>query len=95
MLIPRLGRSRVHRFLASVLVLLLGLATGLPAFATGVARSTPPAHDAAEPELETILLGTGCFWGAEKFMGQMPGVVDIEVGYANGDESVPGNYQAS
>jgi peptide methionine sulfoxide reductase msrA/msrB len=27
-------------------------------------------------------------------MGMLPGVVDIEVGYANGDDSVPGNYQA-
>ncbi len=27
-------------------------------------------------------------------MGQLPGVVDIEVGYANGDAAVPGNYQA-
>jgi len=53
---------------------------------------TPPGR--ADSRLETIVLGMGCFWGAEKFMGQLPGVVDIEVGYANGDAAVPGNYQA-
>lgn len=52
------------------------------------------APSGAASELEAIVLGTGCFWGAEKFMGTLPGVVDIEVGYANGDDSVPGNYQA-
>ncbi len=38
--------------------------------------------------------GAGCFWGSEKFMGMLPGVIDVEVGYANGDDSVPGEYQA-
>lgn len=55
--------------------------------------ATEPAVDPAAG-LETIVLGTGCFWGAEKFMGMLPGVVDIEVGYANGDASVPGTYEA-
>lgn len=41
---------------------------------------------------ETIVLGMGCFWGAEKRMGELPGVLDVESGYANGD--VAGNYEA-
>ncbi len=34
---------------------------------------------------ETIVLGMGCFWGAEKRMAAIPGVLDVEAGYANGD----------
>ena len=71
-----------------LLALVLGL--WLPAFA---ASDAAPTQDAA-PGLETVYLGMGCFWGAEKYMGMLPGVTDIEVGYANGDASVPGNYQA-
>ncbi len=52
---------------------------------------TPPGR--ADSRLETIVLGTGAS-GAARSHGHVPGVVDIEVGYANGDDSVPGNYQA-
>ncbi|MXS83071.1 peptide-methionine (S)-S-oxide reductase MsrA [Nitrosomonas oligotropha] len=39
-----------------------------------------------------IVLGMGCFWGAEKRMGEIPGVLDVESGYAGGD--LPGvGYQ--
>jgi len=41
---------------------------------------------------ETIVLGMGCFWGAEKRMSELPGVTNVESGYANGD--IAGNYQA-
>ncbi|MDR2837022.1 MAG: peptide-methionine (S)-S-oxide reductase MsrA, partial [Azonexus sp.] len=41
---------------------------------------------------ETIVLGMGCFWGAEKRMAAVSGVVDVESGYANGD--VAGTYEA-
>ncbi len=34
---------------------------------------------------ESIYFGMGCFWGAEKRMGEVPGVVNVEVGYAGGD----------
>jgi len=34
---------------------------------------------------QSVVLGMGCFWGAEKRMGQLPGVVDVEAGYAGGD----------
>ncbi len=35
--------------------------------------------------LDSIVLGMGCFWGAEKRMSALPGVVDVESGYANGE----------
>ena len=48
---------------------------------------------AARPaNVESIVLGMGCFWGAEKRMAAIPGVLDVESGYANGE--VPGTYEA-
>jgi peptide methionine sulfoxide reductase msrA/msrB len=41
---------------------------------------------------ESIVLGMGCFWGAEKRMGELTGVLDVESGYANGE--IDGNYDA-
>ncbi|MCX8018505.1 MAG: peptide-methionine (S)-S-oxide reductase MsrA, partial [Rhodocyclaceae bacterium] len=41
---------------------------------------------------EAIVLGMGCFWGAEKRMSELAGVIDVESGYANGE--VPGSYEA-
>jgi peptide methionine sulfoxide reductase msrA/msrB len=41
---------------------------------------------------DSIVLGMGCFWGAEKRMSELPGVVDVESGYANGD--IDGTYEA-
>ena len=43
------------------------------------------------PGTESIVLGMGCFWGAERRMAQLPGVLDVESGYANGD--VAGDYE--
>jgi len=34
---------------------------------------------------DSIVLGMGCFWGAEKRMSEIPGVLDVESGYAGGD----------
>lgn len=39
---------------------------------------------------ESIVLGMGCFWGAEKRMSEIPGVVDVEAGYAGGDAEIVG-----
>ncbi|QFY91013.1 peptide-methionine (S)-S-oxide reductase MsrA [Magnetovirga frankeli] len=43
------------------------------------------AADGATAEgLESIVVGMGCFWGAEKRMAALPGVVDAISGYAGG-----------
>jgi len=34
--------------------------------------------------LKTIYLAGGCFWGVEKYLAALPGVVATQVGYANG-----------
>lgn len=51
------------------------------------------AKDPARPAVtDSIVLGMGCFWGAEKRMAAIPGVLDVESGYANGE--VAGTYEA-
>ncbi len=55
---------------------------------TFAADATPMPN----PLSETIVLGMGCFWGAEKRMAAIPGVVATEVGYAGGDAPVV-NYK--
>src|SRR5918998_770464 len=52
----------------------------------------PPAHDVLGTPLtppfpegvETLVVGMGCFWGAEKVFWQAPGVYTTAVGYAAG-----------
>ncbi|PWJ46997.1 peptide-methionine (R)-S-oxide reductase MsrB [Faecalicatena contorta] len=36
-----------------------------------------------------IYLAGGCFWGTEKYLQNIPGVLSTEVGYANGDTENP------
>jgi len=36
-----------------------------------------------------IYLAGGCFWGTEKYLENIPGVLSTEVGYANGDTENP------
>lgn len=40
----------------------------------------------------TIYLAGGCYWGVEKYMACIPGVLETEVGFANGDFDAP-TYQ--
>lgn len=37
----------------------------------------------------TIYLAGGCFWGMEKLMRSLPGVVNVTAGYANGNKTNP------
>ena len=38
---------------------------------------------------KTIYLAGGCFWGTDKYLGMVNGVVGTEVGYANGNTENP------
>ncbi|WP_404395220.1 peptide-methionine (S)-S-oxide reductase MsrA [Pseudoalteromonas phenolica] len=40
--------------------------------------------DNATSHIQTLVLGSGCFWGAEKGYEQLEGVLDAESGYADG-----------
>lgn len=42
--------------------------------------------------MKTIYFAGGCFWGTEHYIGQFDGVVETEVGYANGSVPTP-SYQ--
>ncbi len=46
-------------------------------------KTPAPLKETGSTDL--IVLGMGCFWGAEKRIGEIPGVVDVESGYAGGD----------
>ena len=39
--------------------------------------------------MKTIYLAGGCFWGVQKFFDQFEGVLNTEVGYANGPDKAP------
>ncbi len=75
--------------------LLLALSLGFLVGARAEGKSAIPAPKTVNPgdtRLNSIVLGMGCFWGAEKRMSEVPGVVDVESGYANGD--IEGSYKA-
>lgn len=61
--------------------------TGLALLLSGGTMNTFAADTTPmpTPHTETIVLGMGCFWGAEKRLAAIPGVVATEVGYAGGD----------
>ncbi len=39
--------------------------------------------------MKKIVLAGGCFWGVEEFLSRIPGVIETEVGYANGRTGNP------
>lgn len=47
---------------------------------------------AEQTAMDDIVFGMGCFWGAEKHMSELPGVLDVESGFAGGDAARVG-YQ--
>ncbi len=52
------------------------------------ARTLPRREEVlreAEETLSVICLAGGCFWGLQKAMSELPGVLSTECGYANGD----------
>lgn len=68
-------------------VTLLALISGLFLSACAQEKSMTNSNATA-----SIILGMGCFWGAEKRMSELPGVIDVESGYANGE--ITASYEA-
>jgi peptide methionine sulfoxide reductase msrA/msrB len=81
----------VHRLFHGA-ALALGLSFLMTACADDRAAVAAKAVAAPTGPVEAIVLGMGCFWGAEKRMSEIPGVLDVESGYANGD--IEGSYRA-
>ncbi len=50
---------------------------------------TPVVTDEVPEGLEVAIFGLGCFWGAEEFYWQTPGVWSTSVGYAGGHTPHP------
>ena len=84
------GLAAVLAVVALSAALIFGLkrGTNTPAGAsqnTALNASAPIDHS----KYPSIVLGMGCFWGAEKRMQELAGVLDVEAGYAGGDNPNP------
>ena len=55
---------------------------------TGNSRTNTKENNMNKEQAEIYLAG-GCFWGTEQYLKQINGVVDTEVGYANGNTDRP------
>ncbi|WP_374558533.1 peptide-methionine (S)-S-oxide reductase MsrA [Thermomonas sp.] len=79
---------QADKTLALVFSLLLTGAAALLAWrALHATPTSPPSETPAvnAANLQDIYFGMGCFWGAEKRLRAVPGVAEVEVGYAGGD----------
>ena len=83
-----LPRRTTAGLLAASILLALALAgcatkaTDAGSAAGATEQATP--QDYAGKDVQTIYVAGGCFWGLEKYIGLVNGVVATEVGYANG-----------
>lgn len=69
--------------IVSIISLIINLA--VPAMANSVTSNHTKSDKSIRSDTDYIVLGMGCFWGAEKRMGEILGVIDVESGYAGGD----------
>ena len=81
---------RIRIALATLLASALAACSQAPVPAA--VASPMPKPDVPREHLDAVVLGMGCFWGAERRMAALPGVVDVESGYANGE--VAGTYES-
>ena len=81
-----------------LLVILFICLAGVAIYNASAAKNSPSKSSVQRKEHKImgkqgiIYLAGGCFWGTEHFIKQINGVIDTEVGYANGNTTNP-NYQ--
>ena len=78
-----------------VMIIMVVIAFGLFSGSLFAGKSAGPSLNKAAvgPDTPYIVLAMGCFWGAEKRMQTLAGVLDVEAGYAGGDTANP-SYQS-
>jgi peptide methionine sulfoxide reductase msrA/msrB len=85
-----------HPFISTLGLLAATFLIAMPLAACGStassgtsATATPSAtqSDYGGKDVKTIYIAGGCFWGLEKYIALVQGVVGTEVGYANGTRS--------
>lgn len=85
--------TRRYRIFGSLICLSLFVLAGIivpqSALLTVKAANKYLDKAAVGPNTPFIVLGMGCFWGAEKRMQALKGVLDVEAGYAGGDIANP------
>jgi peptide methionine sulfoxide reductase msrA/msrB len=85
-------KRMIRAFWSLMIIGLLLIATAiLPNSALFAGKNNNPSLNRAAvgPNTPYIVLGMGCFWGSEKRMQALTGVLDVEAGYAGGDISSP------
>jgi peptide-methionine (S)-S-oxide reductase len=80
--------SRHKTMIPSPAEALPGRDTAMPVPATHFVTGRPIVPPFPEG-VETIVLGLGCFWGAERIFWELPGVFTTAVGYAGGHTPNP------
>ncbi|PXV80139.1 peptide methionine sulfoxide reductase msrA/msrB [Nitrosomonas eutropha] len=73
--------------IAALIILIITMVITVFAMEKIVTPSSVNSNQTTDSKSNYIVLGMGCFWGAEKRMGELPGVVDVESGYAGGDHA--------
>ncbi len=88
-------KRRYRAFWSLVIISILVITTVvLPNSAFFEGKNKSPSLNKAAVTTDTpyIVLGMGCFWGSEKRMQALNGILDVEAGYAGGDIVNP-SYQ--
>lgn len=87
--------QRVLAFALASVLLFAGCAGGeaAPSSQSTQQEQEEVTMTAGKEEGPVIYLAGGCFWGMEKLMASIPGVTDVESGYANGTGAQDADYE--
>lgn len=79
--------KKIREFPLCIGLFLCSILFGLPAYAGAVKQSKTAKQ--SQMKQKDIYFAGGCFWGTEHFFKQIRGVVNTQVGYANGNTASP------